>query len=116
MRTEFITTYRYRLLPTQEQLAQLREFAGHCRYVYNRAAAELHIDDAPERVSYSVLCKWLTELKRDPEVPWLMNAPSQSLQQALKNLTQSCRKVVDERHKGHETLHRRLRRYGIGLL
>lgn len=114
MRTEFITTYRYRLLPTQEQLAQLRQFAGCCRYVYNRAAAELHVDDAPERVSYSAFYKWLTELKHSTEVPWLANAPSQSLQQALKDLTQSCRKVTDERHRGREA-HVRFRSRFDGL-
>ena len=114
MRTEFITTYRYRLLPTQEQLAQLREFAGCCRYIYNRAVAELNVDDAPERVSYSTLCKWLTSLKRDPDVPWLKKAPSQSLQQALKDLTQSCRKVTDERRRGREA-HVRFRSRFDGL-
>lgn len=114
MRTEFVKTYRYRLMLTPKQLAQLREFAGCCRYVYNRAVAELHVDDAPERVSYSALCKWLTELKHSTEVLWLSNAPSQSLQQALKDLTQSCRKVVDERRRGREA-HVRFRSRFDGL-
>ena len=43
-----------------------------------------------------------TSLKRDPDVPWLKEAPSQPLQQALKDLTQSCRKVTDERRRGRE--------------
>ena len=102
MQTEFVKTYRYRLMPTSKQLAQLREFAGDCRYVYNRAVAEFHVDDAPERIVYNKLSKWLTSLKRDPEVPWLKEAPSQPLQQALKDLTQACRKVSDERRRGRE--------------
>ena len=114
MRTEFITTYRYRLLPTQEQLTQLREFAGCCRYVYNRAVSELNVDDAPERISYSALCKWLTKLKHSTEVPWLANAPSQSLQQALKDLTQSCHKVSTERKHGRKA-HVRFRSRFDGL-
>lgn len=114
MRTEFVKTYRYRLMPTPKQLAQLREFAGYCRYVYNRAAAELRIDDAPERISYSALSKWLTSLKRDLDIPWLKEAPSQPLQQALKDLTQSCRKVSEERRRGREA-HVRFRSRFDGL-
>ena len=114
MQMDFIKTFRYRLMPTQEQTAHLRQFAGCCRYVYNRAAAELGVDNAPEHIAYNELSKWLTTLKHGPEAPWLREAPSQPLQQALKDLTQSCRKVAEERRRGREA-HVRFRSRFDGL-
>lgn len=101
-------------MSNSRQLVQLREFAGACRYVYNRAAAELGVDDVPERIAYTGLSKWLTELKHGPEAPWLREAPSQSLQQALEDLAQSCRRVAEERRKGREA-HVRFRSRFDGL-
>ena len=114
MTQEFVKTYRFRLQPTQEQTTLLRQFAGACRFVYNHAVAELHLDAAPERVVYNSLSKWLTALKREPDLSWLSEAPSQPLQCALQDLAQACRKVSTERRRGRKA-HLRFRSRSDGL-
>lgn len=111
---EFIRTYRFRLQPTQEQTTLLCQFAGACRFIYNHAVAELHLDAAPERVVYNSLSKWLTALKREPALSWLLEAPSQPLQCALQDLAQACRRVSTERKRGREA-HLRFRKRSDGL-
>lgn len=114
---EFIRTYRFRLQPTQEQTTLLCQFAGACRFVYNRAIVELHLDAAPERVVYNSLSKWLTALKREPDLSWLSEAPSQPLQCALQDLAQACRRVSTERKHGREAhLQFRSRSDGLGSI
>lgn len=114
MTQEFVKTYRFRLQPTQEQTTLLRQFAGACRFVYNHAVAELHLDAAPERVVYNSLSKWLTTLKREPDLSWLSEAPSQPLQCALQDLAQACRKVSTERRRECKA-HLRFRSRSDGL-
>lgn len=114
---EIIRTYRYRLKPTEEQTKLLCQFAGSCRYVYNRAIAEHHIDDIPEKIMYNSLSKWLTSLKNKPDLSWLYEVSSQSLQCALKDLTQACKKVSKERKLGKEAhVHFRSRSDGLGSI
>jgi putative transposase len=63
-------------------------FAGLCRFVFNRALAlqkELY-ERSGAHASYEDLCAVLVDWKRDKEMDWLNEAPSQALQQCLKNL------------------------------
>ena len=66
----------------------MRRFAGSCRLVFNRALAlQQELDDlCGFRPGYADLCKEMARWKKEPETLWLEEAPSQALQQSLKNL------------------------------
>ncbi|MEX0451914.1 transposase [Spiribacter sp. 218] len=66
----------------------MRRFAGSCRFVFNRALAlqKARYEAGEQKVGYVGLAKALVAWKQSPETEWLSQAPSQSLQQALKDL------------------------------
>jgi putative transposase len=69
--------YRYRIYPTKGQENLLARTFGCGRFVYNQALAnaiEEYERDGKSKVSYSTLCKWLTEQKQQPETNWLKGA------------------------------------------
>lgn len=66
----------------------MRRFAGACRFVFNRALAR-QIDNHEQGnkyIPYTRMAAWLIEWKAQPETQWLRDAPSQSLQQSLRDL------------------------------
>ncbi len=67
--------YRFELRPSGQQLRNLRQFAGSCRFVYNKNE---------KRLVFAGLCGLLPNWKK--EHPFLSEVPAQALQQALKNL------------------------------
>ena len=80
--------FRYRIEPNGLQQRKLRQFAGMCRFVYNKALAlqqENHADDA-KFISYVPMAKRLTAWRNSDETPWLKDAPAHPLQHALKDL------------------------------
>lgn len=80
--------YRFALLPDGRQARLCQQFAGCRRLVANRAMAlqqERH-RAGEKKLSYAGLTKLLTEWRADPATPWLAEAHSQVLQQALKDL------------------------------
>jgi len=79
--------FRFELQPSGEQARSMRRFAGSCRFVFNKALAwqiEQYQNDATTRFSYARLANFLPDWKKD--LPWLKDAPSQTLQQSLKDL------------------------------
>jgi putative transposase len=80
--------YRFRLKTTPRIEAMFRVFAGHCRFVYNRALAinEERFAKGEKRLGFAAMCKELTKWKREECFAWLRDAPIHSLQQSLKNL------------------------------
>ncbi|MFJ5159262.1 RNA-guided endonuclease InsQ/TnpB family protein [Pantoea sp. NPDC088449] len=80
--------YKFQLKPTPEQIASMRSFAGACRFVYNRALT-MQSDiwrNGDRYIPYNKMAPWLVEWKSQEEMSWLSNAPSQILQQSLKDL------------------------------
>ena len=78
--------YRYRLYPDKEQTEQIIKTAGCCRYIYNafldkRITAYKETGKMP---GCSELCRELVPLKK--ELPWLKEADSIALQQAVRDL------------------------------
>ncbi len=66
----------------------MRHFAGSCRFVFNKALAlqkDRH-ERGEKKLGYAGLCKLLTEWRNGLETPWLKDAPTHPLQQALKDL------------------------------
>ena len=81
-----LQAYKFELMPNGEQSRNLRQFAGSCRFVYNKALA-LNMDRYQKKekhLSYAKLCALLPSWKKEHE--FLADVPSQALQQALKNL------------------------------
>ena len=76
--------YRFRLYPTKEQTEFLNKQIGHCRFVYNKlleTAKENHEKEG-KKWNYYEYKKLLPKLKE--EYPFLKEANSQSLQEAVK--------------------------------
>jgi putative transposase len=69
----------------------MRGFAGSCRFVFNRALAlqQEIFDLCGFRPGYAELCEEMARWKEEPETSWLKDAPSQALQQSLKNLKEA---------------------------
>jgi len=83
-----LQAFKYELMPDGQQERQMRRFAGACRFVFNKALAlqkETH-EAGNKYISYVKMAAWLVEWKTTPETQWLKEAPSQSLQHALKDL------------------------------
>jgi putative transposase len=77
---------KFELTPNGEQRRNLRQFAGSCRFVYNKGLA-LNIEryqKKEKRLGYAGLCALLPNWKMEHE--FLSDVPAQALQQALKNL------------------------------
>jgi putative transposase len=81
-----LQAFKFELGPNGEQLRNLRQFAGSCRFVYNKALA-LNVERCEKkekRLGYAGLCALLPNWKMEHE--FLSAVPAQALQQSLKNL------------------------------
>ena len=76
--------FQFELMPNGTQTCQLRQFAGSCRFVYNKALAinTQRYEKKEKRLGYTELCALLPSWKK--EHPFLSDAPVQALQQSLK--------------------------------
>ena len=97
---ERLQAYKFELMPNGEQIRAMRRFAGSCRFVYNKALAwqnEQYQADNSFKFSYTKLANLLPTWKKDTDTLWLSESPSQTLQQALKNLESSFRNFFAKR-------------------
>lgn len=96
-----LQAYCFELKPSGEQDRRMRRFAGSCRYVYNRALAlqKERYEKNEKRLNYSGLCRLLTDWRNGTETPWLMEAPTHPLQQALKDLERAFTNFFAKRTK-----------------
>ena len=92
-----LQAYKYELKPNGEQQRNMRRFAGSCRFVFNKALAmqkENHVAGG-KFAGYvgmaNLLPGWKTELS------WLADAPSQTLQQTLKDLERAYKNFFAKR-------------------
>lgn len=79
---------KFTLAPDAKQDRTMMEFAGACRLAYNLAMAwhrQHNAADKPIEFSYSTLERVLPAWREDRELSWLKMAPSQSIQQALRD-------------------------------
>jgi len=77
--------YRFRAYPTPEQVVQLSMTLGCCRLVYNLALEQLRLFGRKGRsLNYNTGANELPALKK--AFPFFADAPSQCLQQALRDL------------------------------
>jgi putative transposase len=97
-----MSSYKFRIYPTEEQKGVIEETFDSSRFVYNRFLAikkEAYLrylelkkadpDIKVESISYGKMSSMLTSMKADPQYPWLALADATALQQALKDLTRA---------------------------
>lgn len=83
-----LQAFKYELMPNGPQRRDMRRFAGSCRFVFNKALAlqKERYATGQKKLSYTELCKHLTQWRKSSETPWLAEVHSQVAQQALKDL------------------------------
>jgi putative transposase len=81
-----LQAFKFARMPSGQQTRNLRQFAGSCRFVYNKALAlnTERYEKEDRRLGYAKLCALLLNWKTEHE--FLSDVPAQALQQALKNL------------------------------
>lgn len=80
--------FKYRFYPTEAQRVELAQTFGCTRFVYNWAL-KLKTDayyEKQEKISYGQTSNALTQIKKDPQYPWLKQVSSVPLQQGLRHL------------------------------
>jgi len=90
---------KYRLEPSAAQRADMVMFSGHNRAVWNKALAL-----TKDRLERKIPIMWYHELnwnmtnfwKKSDEMNWLNDAPSQTLQQTLKQFDRAIRDCFDK--------------------
>jgi putative transposase len=93
-----LQAYKFELIPNGEQTLLMRQYAGACRFVYNKALAwqnEQYQAYNTFKLSYTKIANLLPQWKE--ELDWLKDAPSQTLQQSLKNLEASFKNFFAKR-------------------
>jgi putative transposase len=83
-----LQAFRFESTPRGAQRRLMARFAGCCRFVYNEALIEQKVryERGERRLGYAALCKQLTMWRNSAQTPWLKEAPTHPLQQALKDL------------------------------
>jgi putative transposase len=90
--------FQFELMPNGEQQRQMSRSAGCARYVYNKALAlKKERYEKKEKLTRFQLDKMLVEWKR--ETPWLSEAPSHALQQAILDLDRAYTNFFKKRAK-----------------
>jgi putative transposase len=86
-----LQAFKFQLQPNGAQERNMRRFAGACRFVYNEALAlqKARYERGEKKLGYAGLCELLTEWRNSAETPWLRDAPTHPLQQALQDLGQA---------------------------
>ena len=106
-----LQAFKFELMPNGEQIRSMRRFAGSCRFVYNKTLAlqkENH-EAGDKSISYVSMAANLPLWKRESGMAWLKDAPSQSLQHALKDLEKAYKNFFSKR-----TSFPRFKKKGIG--
>ena len=83
-----LQAFRFELMPRGEQARKMRQLAGACRVVYNKALAlqkETH-EAGGKFIGKFAIAKHLTDWRNSPETPWLADSPRHALMMA----TQAC--------------------------
>lgn len=91
--------FKFRLKPKRQQMVKMRQFAGSCRFVWNKALAleKENYANTGKRLGYNQLAGMLVAWKKDAETSFLKDVHSQILQQALRNLDKAYLNFFDKR-------------------
>lgn len=94
-----LQAFKFQLRPNGQQERDMRRFAGACRFVFNRALAlqNENYEICNTHLPYAKMTAWLVEWKKASETQWLKEAPSQPLQQVLKDLDRAYKNFFQKR-------------------
>ncbi|EAR4972080.1 transposase [Salmonella enterica] len=94
-----LQAFKFQLRPDGQQEREMRRFTGSCRFVFNRALAlqNENYEAGNKFIPYTKMASWLVEWKNSPEIQWLKDAPSQPLQQSLKDLERAYKNFFQKR-------------------
>lgn len=94
-----LQAFKFQLRPNGQQERDMRRFAGACRFVFNRALAlqNENYEAGNKYIPYTKMASWLIEWKSHPDTQWLKDAPSQPLQQSLKDLERGYKNFFQKR-------------------
>ncbi len=94
-----LQAFKFELMPTGEQARKMRQFAGACRFVFNKALALQQENHATggKFMGYVSMAKRLTEWRNAEATPWLKDAPVHAQQHALKNLERAYKNFFEGR-------------------
>ena len=94
-----LQAYKFELIVNGEKQIQMRRFSGACRFVYNKALAlqKVRYERGEKKFSAFELNNLLPHWKAEPETAWLAESPSQTLQQALKDLDRAYKNFFTKR-------------------
>jgi putative transposase len=94
-----LQAFKFQLQPNGTQERNMRRFAGACRFVYNEALAlqKARYERGDKKLGYKGLCALLTDWRNSAETPWLRDAPTHPLQQALQDLGQAYKNFFAQR-------------------
>lgn len=92
--------FKFLLEPNKGQLSDFLAFAGSCRFVYNKGLALLNENyrSGKKFIGYIQLASELVEWKNEESLSWLKEAPSQCLQQSLRDLDRAFRNFLPANH------------------
>ena len=88
MSDKIYKSYKFRLLPKEDQIPMLEKHFGCSRFVYNyflKEKQEHYLKDK-KTLNYNNCSSILTNLKKNEEYSWLNEVNAQCLQASLKNL------------------------------
>lgn len=93
--------FKFRLKPKYPQIVKMRQFAGCCRFVWNKALAieKDNYEETGKRLGYNNLAGLLVKWKKDDETSFLKGAHSQILQQSLKDLDTAYKNFFEKRNE-----------------
>lgn len=80
--------FQYRLRERPAQAAQMRQFAGCRRFVWNKALAEQQARHAAGEpyAGFAAMCKWVTAWRNASDTAFLKSAPVHAMQDAVRSL------------------------------
>ena len=86
-----IKTYKYKLRLTSTQRQSFERWLGSCRYLYNIGLHQriLSYKEVGKSIGCHQQAKELVQCKKEEELSWLKEVPSQTLQGALEQLDRS---------------------------
>ena len=96
---KILQAFKFQLVPRSSEAATMRRFSGCCRFIWNKALAleKETYETEGKRLGYYKLANLLKEWKKEDLTAFLAEAPSQILQQALKDLDRAYKNFFENR-------------------
>ena len=93
---KILQAYKFQLQPKAEQIQQMKQFAGCCRFVWNHGLAteKDNYEQGGKYLGYNSLAKQLTGWKREVKTAFLATVHSQILQQSLRHLDRAYKEFM----------------------